>query len=91
MGAMNVNGCRGRAQVAQITSKSVSSRTKILFDEQWEDALRQDLTPKLILVGVTLERKQSDTYNFSQALSGANTGWQAQTQSFFIQRLYLNQ
>ena len=47
MGAMNVNGCRGRAWVAQITSKSVSGRTKILFDEQWEDALRQDLTPKI--------------------------------------------
>ncbi len=31
MGAMNVNGCRGQAWVAQITSKSVSSRTKILL------------------------------------------------------------
>ncbi len=30
-GAMNVIGCRGQAQVAQITSKSVSSRTKILL------------------------------------------------------------
>ena len=30
-GAMNVNGCRGQAQVAQITSMLVSGRTKILL------------------------------------------------------------
>ncbi len=31
MGAMNVDGCRGQAWVAQVTSKLVSSRTKILL------------------------------------------------------------
>ncbi len=53
---MNVDGCRGQAWVAQVTSKLVSSRTKILLMNNGRMHWSKTSLQKSILARVTLDR-----------------------------------